>query len=61
MTLFRTLVLGHIRLNALRSLVTLLAVALGVAISLAVDLANATAVASFSKSVNLRSYYVKSR
>ena len=58
MTLFRTLVLGHIRLNRLRSLVTLLAVGLGVAISLAVDLANATAVASFSKSVNLVANHV---
>ena len=58
MTLFRTLVLGHIRLNGLRSLVTLLAVALGVAISLAVDLANATAVASFAQSVDLVASHV---
>ena len=58
MTLFRTLVLGHIRLNRLRSLVTVLAVGLGVAISLAVELANATAVASFAKSVNLVANHV---
>jgi putative ABC transport system permease protein len=58
MTLFRTLVLGHIRLNRLRSMVTLFAVGLGVAIALAVDLANATAVASFSRSVNLVANHV---
>ncbi len=58
MTLFRTLVLGHIRHNGLRTLVTLFAVGLGVAISLAVDLANATAVDSFSKNVNLIANHV---
>lgn len=51
--LFRALVLGPLRGNALRALVTLVAVALGVAIGLAVDLANATAVASFQSSVNV--------
>jgi putative ABC transport system permease protein len=58
MTLFRGLVLGHVRSNRLRSVVTLFAVALGVAISLAIDLANATAVASFSTSVNVVSNHV---
>ena len=43
-SLFRALVLGQLRSNALRALVTLVAVALGVAIGLAIDLANATAV-----------------
>jgi putative ABC transport system permease protein len=51
--LFRALVLGHLRTNRLRALVTLVAVGLGVAISLAIDLANATAVASFASSVNV--------
>ncbi|MDQ2907850.1 MAG: FtsX-like permease family protein, partial [Candidatus Eremiobacteraeota bacterium] len=53
MALFRGLVLGHIRANRLRALVTLGAVALGVAIALAISLANATAVASFASSVNV--------
>ncbi|MEA2721773.1 MAG: putative transport system permease protein, partial [Candidatus Eremiobacteraeota bacterium] len=52
-SLFRALVLGPIRSNALRALVTLVAVALGVAIGLAIDLANATAVGSFQSSVNV--------
>jgi putative ABC transport system permease protein len=51
--LFFALVLGPLRSGALRSLVTLIAVALGVAIGLAIDLANATAVASFASSVNI--------
>ncbi len=51
--LFRALVLGPLRANALRALVTLVAVALGVAIGLAIDLANATAIASFSSSVDI--------
>jgi putative ABC transport system permease protein len=51
-------VLGHLRNNRLRSLVTLVAVALGVAISLAIDLANATAVASFASSVNVVANHV---
>jgi putative ABC transport system permease protein len=56
--LFRSLVLRHFRANVLRSLVTLVAVALGVAISLAIDLANATAVDSFASSVNVVSNHV---
>jgi len=55
---FRGLVLGHLRGNRLRSLVTLVAVALGVAISLAIDLANATAVSSFASSVNIIANHV---
>ncbi|HEY0394557.1 MAG TPA: FtsX-like permease family protein [Candidatus Elarobacter sp.] len=53
MTLFGALVLGPLRANALRALVTLVAVALGVAIGLAIDLANGTAVASFASSVDV--------
>jgi putative ABC transport system permease protein len=56
--LFRGLVLGHVRTNRLRALVTLIAVALGVAITLAIDLANATAVASFASSVNVVANHV---
>ena len=56
--LFRGLVLGHVRGNRLRSLVTLIAVGLGVAISLAIELANATAVASFARSVNVVANHV---
>ena len=56
--LFRGLVLGHLRSNRLRALVTLVAVGLGVAISLAIDLANATAVASFASSVNVVANHV---
>lgn len=56
--IFRGLVLGHLRNNRLRALVTLVAVGLGVAISLAIDLANATAVASFASSVNIVSNHV---
>jgi putative ABC transport system permease protein len=52
-SLFRALVLGPLRSNALRALVTLIAVALGVSIGLAIDLANATAIASFSSSVDV--------
>jgi putative ABC transport system permease protein len=58
MALFRGLVLGHVRANGLRALVTLGAVALGVAIALAIDLANATAVASFASSVNVVASHV---
>ncbi|HEY0392996.1 MAG TPA: FtsX-like permease family protein, partial [Candidatus Elarobacter sp.] len=53
MSLFGALVAGPLRRNALRSAVTVVAVALGVAIGLAIDLANATAVASFASSVNV--------
>jgi putative ABC transport system permease protein len=56
--LFRGLVLGHLRNNRLRALVTLFAVGLGVAISLAIDLANATAVSSFASSVNVVANHV---
>ena len=56
--IFRALVLGHLRTNTLRSVVTAIAVALGVSIALAIDLANATAVASFSSSVNVISSHV---
>ncbi len=58
MALFRGLVLGHVRANRLRALVTLGAVALGVAIALAIDLANATAIASFASSVNVVANHV---
>lgn len=53
MPLLRALVLGPLRGDVLRALVTLVAVALGVSIGLAIDLANATAVASFASSVNV--------
>ena len=56
--LFLALVLGHLRSNRLRALVTVVAVGLGVAISLAIDLANATAVASFASSVNIVANHV---
>jgi putative ABC transport system permease protein len=56
--LFSALVLGHLRSNRLRALVTVVAVGLGVAISLAIDLANATAVASFASSVNIVANHV---
>ncbi|MDQ2662846.1 MAG: FtsX-like permease family protein [Candidatus Eremiobacteraeota bacterium] len=51
--LLRALVFRYIAKNALRSLVTAVAVMLGVALVFAIDLANATAVASFSSSVNV--------
>jgi putative ABC transport system permease protein len=57
-TIFSALVLGHLRANRLRSAVTLVAVGLGVAVALAIDLANATAVRSFSASVNLVANHV---
>jgi putative ABC transport system permease protein len=53
MPLFRALVLGPLRANVLRALVTVVAVALGVAIGLAIDLSSATAVGSFATSVNV--------
>lgn len=56
--LFRALVWRYIRHNALRSLVTLVAVCLGVAIAFAIELANNTAVASFSRNVNVISNHV---
>jgi putative ABC transport system permease protein len=51
--LVRALIVGPLHENRLRALVTLVAVALGVAIGLAIDLANATAIASFTSSVNI--------
>lgn len=51
--LIRALVVGYLRTNGLRALVTLVAVALGVAAAYAIDLANATAVDSFSRSVDV--------
>ena len=53
LALFGSLVVGYLRANRLRSLVTLIAIALGVAVYLAIDLANATALASFSSNVNI--------
>lgn len=52
-TLFRALVSGYARTHALRSFVTLFAVALGVASAYAIDLANSTAIGSFANSVNV--------
>ena len=51
--LLRGLIAGTLREGRLRTVVTIVAVALGVAIALAIDLANATAVDSFSSSVNV--------
>ncbi len=51
--LFRSLVLGYLGANRLRSLVTLLAIGLAVAVFVAIDLANATAIASFASNVNV--------
>ncbi len=51
--LFRSLVLGYLWANRLRSLVTILAIGLGVALFVAIDLANATAIASFASNVNI--------
>ncbi|HTW83126.1 MAG TPA: FtsX-like permease family protein [Candidatus Sulfotelmatobacter sp.] len=56
--LLRALVLGPWRADRLRSLVTLVAVALAVAIGLAIDLADATAIASFASSVDVVSNHV---
>jgi putative ABC transport system permease protein len=56
--LMRALVTGYARSHALRALVTLCAVALGVATAYAIDLANATAVDSFSRSVNVIANHV---
>ncbi|HET9029750.1 MAG TPA: FtsX-like permease family protein [Candidatus Aquilonibacter sp.] len=51
--LFSALVSRYARRHLLRSIVTLVAVALGVASAYAIDLANATAIGSFSTSVNV--------
>ncbi|HTJ26144.1 MAG TPA: FtsX-like permease family protein [Candidatus Limnocylindria bacterium] len=57
-SLLGALVLGPLRGNLPRALVTLVAVALGVAIGLAIDLANATAIASFASSVDIIANHV---
>ncbi|MGH7329353.1 MAG: ABC transporter permease, partial [Polyangiaceae bacterium] len=51
--LLRGLIAGTLGGGRLRTFVTVVAVALGVAITLAIDLANATAIESFSRSVNI--------
>ena len=51
--LFRSLVLGYLWTNRLRSLVTVIAIGLGVALFVAIALANATAIASFTSNVNI--------
>jgi hypothetical protein len=56
--LVRSLVTGYVRQHALRSLVTLVAVALGVASAYAIDLANVTAIDSFGRSVNVIANHV---
>jgi putative ABC transport system permease protein len=52
------LITRYVRQNVLRSAVTVVAVMLGVALVFAIDVANATAVASFSSSVNLMANHV---
>jgi putative ABC transport system permease protein len=54
----RALVTGYAGAHGLRSLVTLVAVALGVASAYSIDLANSTAIASFSRSVNVIANHV---
>lgn len=56
--LIRALVLGYVRANGLRALVTLFAVALGVAAAYSIELANTTAVASFARSVDVIANHV---
>ncbi|MDP9024395.1 MAG: hypothetical protein M3N13_03330, partial [Candidatus Eremiobacteraeota bacterium] len=56
--LVRALVTGYIRVNGLRAFVTLAAVALGVSAAYAIDLANATAVDSFGRSVDVIANHV---
>ena len=51
--LLRALVIGYVREHPWRTLLTVVAVALGVAVAVAVQLANATAVRSFQSSVNV--------
>src|SRR5579884_1233345 len=58
MMLLRALVGGYIRANAVRAAITFIAIALGVAIAFAVDLANGTAIASFSQSVDMVANHV---
>lgn len=57
-TLLRALVWRYIKQNALRSIVTLVAVCLGVAIAFAIDLANNAAVGSFARNVGVVSNHV---
>jgi len=57
-TILAALVMRYIRRNGLRASVTAVAVMLGVALVFAIDLANATAVASFSSSVNVMANHV---
>lgn len=57
-TILAALVIRYVRQNVLRSAVTVVAVMLGVALVFAIDLANATAVASFSSSVNVMASHV---
>ncbi|HEX5275535.1 MAG TPA: FtsX-like permease family protein [Candidatus Rubrimentiphilum sp.] len=57
-TLFRSLVLGYMWQNRLRSFITLLAIGLGIGLFVAIDLANATAIASFSSNVNIVTSHV---
>lgn len=56
--LVSALVVGYVRINGLRALVTLVAVALGVAAAYAIDLANATAIDSFGRSVDVIANHV---
>ncbi len=58
MILLRALVGGYIRANAFRAAITFVAIALGVAIAFAIDLANGTAIASFSHSVDVVANHV---
>ncbi|HVA38871.1 MAG TPA: FtsX-like permease family protein [Candidatus Dormibacteraeota bacterium] len=51
--LLRALVLGYVREHPWRTLLTVVAVALGVGVAVAVQLANATAIRSFQRSVNV--------
>ncbi len=53
MPIFHALVLGYARNGLFRAAITLVAIAVGVASLFAIDLANATAVASFARSVNV--------
>lgn len=53
MMLFRALVLRYVAAHRVRALMTVFAVATGVAVTFAIDVANATAIASFSSSVNV--------
>ncbi|HZZ64707.1 MAG TPA: FtsX-like permease family protein [Candidatus Baltobacteraceae bacterium] len=58
MILLRALVGGYLRSNALRAAITFVAITLGVALAFAIDVANDTAIASFSQSVDLVANHV---